>query len=208
MAKKKIPDVPTLAHLSESYLAAIRLNGRTGGTAASYENDLKVALKHFGADTDIRALNPTSVGEFFDSPAVTTRRNGDPKNPVSVAKTRRILRLALVWAVESGWIDVAPLPLTAPKSPKDAPAETGAEPAHDAPIAAHAETPATETAATPNTDEGATTTAEDAPLAPGFDHPLMADDADDIAKKTAKRAKTAPVAKAAKKSKKTAAAAK
>ena len=199
MAKKKIPDTPTLALLAESYLAAIRLNGRTGGTASSYENDLKVALKHFGADTDLRALNPTSVGEFFDAPVVTTRRNGQPKNPVSIAKTRRILRLALVWAVESGWIDVAPLPLTAPKSPKDAPADTSAEPDHDAKIAAHNETPATETAATPNADDGAATTTDDAPSGPSFDHPLMADDADDIAKKTAKKAKTAPIAKAAKK---------
>ena len=199
MAKKKIPDVPTLAHLSESYLAAIRLNGRTGGTAASYENDLKVALKHFGADTDIRALNPTSVGEFFDSPAVTTRRNGDPKNPVSVAKTRRILRLALVWAVESGWIDVAPLPPKVQKSPKDAPAGTNAGPDHDAEIAAHAETSATEMAATPNPADGGATTTDDAPIGPGFDHPLMVEDESDRAKKV----KIAPVSKAATKTKKT-----
>ena len=199
MAKKKIPDTPTLAFLSEAYLAAIRMNGRTGGTAASYENDLKVALKHFGADTDIRELNPTRVREFFDSPAVTKRRNGEPKNPVSIAKTRRILRLALCWAVESGWIDVAPLPLSGPRTSKDAPAGTNAEPDHDAKIAAHGETSATETAATPSADDGDVATTDDAPLSPSFDHPLMADDADDIAKKTAKKAKTAPVSKAAKK---------
>ena len=208
MARKKMPEVPTLSALADAYIKSIQMGGRSGGTASSYAADLKVALKYLGAETDIRDLNPTRVAEFFDSPAVTKRRNGAPKNPISVAKTRRILRLALCWAVESGWIDVAPLPLRDAKSPKDAPADTGAEPDHDAPIAAHNQTPAAETAATSNPDEGAATTTEDAPLGPGFNHPLMAEDADDIAKKTAKKAKTAPVSKAAKKTKKAAAAAK
>ena len=30
-------------------------------------------------------------------------------NPISVAKTRRVLRLALAWAADSGWIDGAPM---------------------------------------------------------------------------------------------------
>ena len=199
MAKRKMPEVPTLSALADAYIKSIQMGGRSGGTASSYAADLKVALKHFGAETDIRDLNPTRVAEFFDAAVVTKRRNGAPKNPISVAKTRRILRLALCWAVESGWIDVAPLPLKASQSPKDAPTDTGAEPDHDAPIGAHAETRATEAAATPNPDECAATTTEEAPLGPGFNHPLMADDADDIAKKTAKKAKTAPIAKAAKK---------
>ena len=208
MAKKKMPEVPTLSLLADAYIKSIQMGGRSGGTASSYTADLKVALKYLGAETDIRDLNPTRVAEFFDAPVVTKRRNGAPKNPISVAKTRRILRLALCWAVESGWLDVAPLPLKAAKSAEDAPADTGAEPDADAPIAAHAETPAPETAATSNPDDGAARATEDAPLGPGFDHPLMADDADDIAKKAAKKGKTAPVAKTTKKAKQKAAAAK
>lgn len=208
MAKRKIPEVPTLSLLADSYIKSIQMGGRSGGTASSYAADLRVALRFLGSETDIRDLTPTRVGEFFDAPVVTKRRNGEPKNPISIAKTRRILRLALCWSVESGWLDVAPLPLAAQKSPKDAPADTGAEPAQDATIAALGDTPTTETAATPNPDDGAATTADDAPHGPGFDHALMAEDDDDRAKKAAKKAKTAPVTKTAKKAKQKAAAAK
>jgi hypothetical protein len=41
---------------------------------------------------------------------VTLLKSGKPKAKPSVDKTRRVLRLALVWAVEQGWIEKAPLP--------------------------------------------------------------------------------------------------
>ena len=35
-----------------------------------------------------------------------------PKAKPSIDKTRRVLRLALCWAVEQGWLEKAPLPET------------------------------------------------------------------------------------------------
>jgi hypothetical protein len=35
---------------------------------------------------------------------VTKKRNGKAKSPLSVAKTCRVLRMALEWAASKGWI--------------------------------------------------------------------------------------------------------
>ena len=47
---------------------------------------------------------------FFASKAVTKLRSGRAKAKPSVDKTRRVLRLALVWAAEQKWIGAAPIP--------------------------------------------------------------------------------------------------
>ena len=110
---KPAPDTPTIAVLAESYIAALQFDGRSTKTADSYAADLKVAAKYLGQDTDIRALTKERVQEFFDAPVVVQKRDGSPKNAISIAKTRRILRLALTWAADSGWIDEAPIPTPA-----------------------------------------------------------------------------------------------
>ena len=61
MASKKsksneTPTHPTLKNLSEAYIAAIQMDGRSNGTASSYANDLKVAEKYFGEAAKIEAL--------------------------------------------------------------------------------------------------------------------------------------------------------
>jgi hypothetical protein len=110
---KTSPVNPTLKDACEAYLASIQRHGRTPGTAASYEGDLKVAMKFLGAETLVRELTEARVAEFFGSPAVTLKRNGSKKNSISVAKTRRILRLTLVWCADAGWIETAPIPANA-----------------------------------------------------------------------------------------------
>ena len=118
MAKKlTIPENPTLQDVCDGYIESIQKDGRTSGTAASYTNDLKVATKFLGAQSPVNQLTVERVQEFFDSPGVTTKRNGVPKNSISIAKTRRILRLALVWATEAKWIKAAPLPKTTDVAP-------------------------------------------------------------------------------------------
>jgi hypothetical protein len=176
---KTVPANPTLKDVCEAYIASIQRNGRSAGTAASYENDLKVALKHLGAETALHDLTEARVTEFFQSPTVTLKRNGSRKNPISVAKTRRILRLALVWCADAGWIEKAPIPANA--NAGNAKAED-ARATNDAP----APTPA-EDAATPAPDE----TVIDAPA---FDHPELAADpapAAEAKKRGGKKAKQA-----------------
>jgi hypothetical protein len=71
---------------------------------------MKLACKELGAETQISQLTPEQVQAYFDSKPVTKLRSGKKKSQLSVDKTRRVLRLALVWAVEKKWIESAPIP--------------------------------------------------------------------------------------------------
>jgi hypothetical protein len=100
----------TLADLAERYVAHMEEAGKSAGTSASYGLELKTALAELGADTKLADLAPEQVLAYFASKRVTKKKNGKHKSPLSIAKTQRVLRLALVWAVEKKLIEKAPLP--------------------------------------------------------------------------------------------------
>jgi hypothetical protein len=85
-------------------------SGKSAGTSASYGLELKSALEELGPMTRLADLKPEAVLAYFGCPRVQRKRNGKPKSPLSIAKTQRVLRLALVWAVEAKLIAKAPLP--------------------------------------------------------------------------------------------------
>ena len=103
----------TMASLAERYIASLRDAGKGLGTQFSYQIDLAVAVRHFGADTDVATLTARKVENYFESDAVTKTRTGKPKARPGIDKTRRVLRLALVWAAEQGLIASAPIPESA-----------------------------------------------------------------------------------------------
>ena len=84
--------------------------GKSPGTVFSYTAELKLACSELGRDTQITALTPEAVERYYTSDRVTKLRSGAPKANASVAKTRRVLRLALCYALEQGWIEKVPLP--------------------------------------------------------------------------------------------------
>ena len=100
----------TLAELADSYLKHLEMIGKSPATVWSYSMDLKIALKFFGETTPAESLTPERVAEFFDSAAVTQCKTGRPKTQVTIDKTRRVLRMALVWAAGEGMIEEAPIP--------------------------------------------------------------------------------------------------
>ena len=112
-ATRKAKTDLTLAELAERYIKHLEDDGKSPGTCSSYGAELKLAIKHLGADTQIASITPAQVGDFFDSKPVTKLRSGKKKSQLSVDKTRRVLRLALVWAAEKKWIESAPLPQAA-----------------------------------------------------------------------------------------------
>jgi hypothetical protein len=110
----------TMAQLAERYIASLRDAGKGLGTQFSYSIDIAVAVKHFGAETAVATLTSRKVANYFDSDAVTKTRTGKAKAKPGIDKTRRVLRLALVWAAEQGLIAEAPIPESAmPRSKKD-----------------------------------------------------------------------------------------
>ena len=115
-AKKKeaAPGNATLADIAAGYLAHMEEKGNSTGTIASYGMELKTAMAELGEEIRVADLTLERVGEYFASKRVTKLRSGKNKSQLSIDKTRRVLRLALVWALERGIIEFAPLPETKP----------------------------------------------------------------------------------------------
>lgn len=102
-----------LAEIVERFLKHLEKTGKSRGTVFSYSLDLGVAERHFGANCDVTTITADEVAEYFESAAVTKNRSGGPKNEITIKKLRRTLRLALVWAAETGLLAAAPIPVTA-----------------------------------------------------------------------------------------------
>jgi hypothetical protein len=110
-ARKKKLDL-TLADLAERYLKHLEREGKSNGTISSYGAELKLAIKDLGDETKIAEITTEQVAAFFESKPVTKLRSGKKKSQLSIDKTRRVFRLALVWAAEKKWIKAAPIPET------------------------------------------------------------------------------------------------
>jgi hypothetical protein len=106
----------TLGHLAGLYLDHLQQTGKSLATQFSYSMDLVVAKRVLGNDTLIANLTPERVAEYYASPEVTMRKNGKPRQKVTIDKCRRVLRLALVWAADMGLIAETPLPTTTEKA--------------------------------------------------------------------------------------------
>jgi hypothetical protein len=100
----------TLEDLAGRYLAHLEDVGKSNGTLFSYKLELVTALDEIGRETKLADLTPTRVLEYFNSDRVMRTRTGAAKAAPTFKKTRRVLRLALVWAQDAGLVEKAPLP--------------------------------------------------------------------------------------------------
>ncbi len=101
---------PTLNDVANGYLAAIEADDAGQGTLSSYKMELKLAMRELGEATPLADLTPEKVQAYFESDTVMRTKNGKPKAQPTWAKTRRVLRLALLWAQDAGLCQVAPIP--------------------------------------------------------------------------------------------------
>lgn len=108
--KKSKEDDTTLAYLADRYLAIMEREGKSNGTCLSYKLELQTAMDELGADTLLADITPEKVALYFGCKRVNKKRNGKAKSPLSIAKTQRVLRLALVWGEGAKMITKAPLP--------------------------------------------------------------------------------------------------
>ncbi len=113
--KAKLPSgTATLADIAAGYLAHMEEAGKSDGTISSYRVELKTATSELGETTPVADITVERVQEFFNSARVTKLRSGKSKARPSIDKTRRVLRLALVWAAERGIVATTPIPEPAP----------------------------------------------------------------------------------------------
>jgi hypothetical protein len=98
----------SLRAIGDAWLASLRNAGHTPSTVSSYGNDLEFAYEHLGADTAAGTITEKQIAGFNASKGVVKKANGKPKAQPTILKTRRALRLALVWAANQKLIAKAP----------------------------------------------------------------------------------------------------
>ena len=99
----------TLGELSEAYLAHLKEQGKKERTLFTYGHDLKDVNEFFGEDKKLTALRPADFGRFLKSDALLKLKTGKPKSDITIKKTVRVMRMMLVWAVETGVLTKLPL---------------------------------------------------------------------------------------------------
>jgi len=100
----------SLLGLCQAYEGKMRGDGKSAGTIASYKAELALACKSLGETTPIASLTVDQVRSFFESKPVTKLRSGRAKSPLSIDKSRRVLRQCLEWAHAQGWIKESIVP--------------------------------------------------------------------------------------------------
>jgi hypothetical protein len=112
---KEAPATPgSLRAIGDGWLDSLRAAGHSPSTVSSYGNDLAIAYDHLGADTAASSISEKQIAAFNASKGVVKTRTGKAKAQPTILKTRRALRLALVWAEQKGLIKKAPFPAKTP----------------------------------------------------------------------------------------------
>ncbi len=114
-----------------AYTNALRAQGTTPSTIASYSAELHSAAKYFAEGTNPLAISADWLEKYFESAQVTQKRDGSPRSQLTIDKTRRALRMALEWARDEMGCEVACNDALRPAKPgelvkEDAPATPAA----------------------------------------------------------------------------------
>jgi hypothetical protein len=100
----------SLRAIGNAWIESLRAAGHSKSTVSSYSADLEVAYEVLDGDSAATDLTEKQIIAFNESKAVLRKKNGKAKAKPTILKTRRALRLALVWAVQTGRIKKAPFP--------------------------------------------------------------------------------------------------
>jgi len=104
----------TLHQAALAYLEHLRTQGKKERTLYTYGKDFEQIEAFFGAERKLSAVLIPHVGKFFKSDALLKLPNGRERSAPTVEKTKRVLRMFLIWAKETGRIDKLPLPKDTP----------------------------------------------------------------------------------------------
>ena len=104
----------TIHETTAAFINHLRENGKKERTLYTYRKDLDLIEGYFGKDKKLEELRITQVGKFLKCDALLKLGNGNARAERTVAKTIRVVRMMLVWAKESGFIDDLPLPKSTP----------------------------------------------------------------------------------------------
>ena len=100
----------TLHEAGQAYLEHLRIQGKKERTVYTYGKDLQQIEAFFGADRKLKGILAAHVGKFLRSDALLKLASRKERAKSTVDKTKRVLRMFLVWAHETGRIEKLPLP--------------------------------------------------------------------------------------------------
>jgi len=104
----------TLHDAAQAYLDYLQTQGKKETTLRTYSKDFEQIETFFGADRELPSILPAHVGKFFKSDVLLKLPSGKERAKPTVDKTKRVLRMFLVWAKETSKIDKLPLPKDTP----------------------------------------------------------------------------------------------
>ena len=101
----------TLNHAVESYIDHLQDKNQKPSTVGTARRALALLVAEMGEKKELAKILPVHVSKFFSSEAATMLR-GKPRAMPSILQIRRIVRAALVFWHEQGWVASVPLPAT------------------------------------------------------------------------------------------------
>ena len=104
----------TLHQAARAYLEHLRSQGKKERTLYTYGKDFEQIEAFFGAERKLTSILTPHVGKFFKSDALLKLPSGKERAKPTVEKTKRVLRMFLIWAKDTGRIDKLPLPKDTP----------------------------------------------------------------------------------------------
>ena len=104
----------TLHQAVKAYIEHLRTQGKTERTLYTYGKDFEQIEAFFGAERKLTSILTPHVGKFFKSDALLKLPNGRERAKPTVEKTKRVLRMFLIWAKDTGRIEKLPLPKDTP----------------------------------------------------------------------------------------------
>jgi len=104
----------TLHEAAKAYIEHLRTHGKTERTLYTYGKDFEQIEAFFGAERKLTSILTPHVGKFFKSDALLKLPSGKERAKPTVEKTKRVLRMFLIWAKDTGRIEKLPLPKGTP----------------------------------------------------------------------------------------------
>ena len=105
---KKVQEVEL--HIGiEEYIEHLEAVVKRPSTVGTTKRTLQLFEENLGARKVIAKILPVHVAGFFKSEAATTLK-GKPRAEASILQIRRIVRSALVWWQEQGYLSNVPVP--------------------------------------------------------------------------------------------------
>jgi len=105
--------VITLKDAATKYVEHLETIGKKPSTLGTTRRTLDLLAAHMGESKEVGKILTVHVSGFFKSEAATMQPGKDgpkPRAEASILQIRRIVRSALVWWQEQGFIEDVPLP--------------------------------------------------------------------------------------------------